>query len=114
MNDSWVMYLADAAVIFGLVVLTIAVYGMFWLASLYTSLHAASKSAFYGTVPILFAAALTGVWGIIGRSLLIFTFLFLTTPISAHVMAHAAYLTGVQITNRLVDRTQPKTESKEG
>ena len=88
---SWVV---DALIILGLLILSIAIYGMLRMPDLYTRLHAASKAAFLGVIPFLVAAATTGEPAIIYRALLIGVFLLLTTPVAAHVIGHTAYLKG--------------------
>ena len=84
-------------VIGGLLILTLAVFGMITMPDVYTRLHAASKAAVLGIVPFLIAAALVGDLAAITRTLLIALFLLLTTPVAAHVIAQAAYLTGEEM-----------------
>ncbi len=57
----------------------------------YTRLHAASKAVFLGVISLLAASTVTGDPAIIFRAILIGAFLILTTPVSAHVIARAAY-----------------------
>lgn len=92
MNPAVIFWISDTLVILGLVILSLAIYGMFWLPDIYTRLHAASKAAFLGVIPLLIASSLTSDSAFISRSILIGIFLLLTTPVSAHVIAHAAYL----------------------
>lgn len=89
----WRDILSAVLIIFGLGVLTLSVYGMLTMPDVYTRIHAASKAAFLGIVPFLIAASLGGEPAMITRSLLIALFLLLTTPVSAHVIGQAAYLT---------------------
>jgi multicomponent Na+:H+ antiporter subunit G len=86
-----VPYLADALVVLGVFVMTVGVYGMIRMPDTYTRLHAASKAVFLGVVSLLVASVVTGDEEIILRAALIATFLMLTTPVSAHVIARAAY-----------------------
>ena len=60
----------------------------------YTRLHAASKAAFLGVVSLCASSVVTGDPAIIYRAMLIGAFLLVTTPISAFVVARAAYLRG--------------------
>jgi multicomponent Na+:H+ antiporter subunit G len=90
--DTPLRWLADVLILLGLIILSIAIYGMIRMPDLYTRLHAASKAAFLGVLPFLLAAATTGDPAIIARVLLIAAFLALTTPVAAHAIAHAAYL----------------------
>jgi multicomponent Na+:H+ antiporter subunit G len=83
--------ISDLLVINSLIIMSLAVYGMTWMPDLYTRLHAASKSAFLGIVPLLIVICLPGDPAFISRSILIGLFLLLTTPVSAHVIAQAAY-----------------------
>lgn len=87
-------YLADALVIAGLAVVTISVYGLARLPDVFVQLHAASKSSFVGIVLLLGAACLTGDGTIIARAGAIAVLLTITTPVSAHVIAQAAFHRG--------------------
>lgn len=85
-------WLGDLLIGLGVVIMTIAVYGMLRMPTLYTRLHAATKAVFLGVMPILLASFTTGEPGFIYRAILIGVFLILTTPVSAHAIAWAAYL----------------------
>jgi multicomponent Na+:H+ antiporter subunit G len=85
-------YLADALVILGLFVMTIGVYGVIRMPDTYTKLHAASKAVFLGVVSLCASSVVTGDPDIIYRATLIAVFLIVTTPISAFVIARAAFL----------------------
>ncbi len=89
-----VPYLADALVVLGLFVMTVGVYGVIRMPDTYTRLHAASKAVFLGVISLLVASVVTGDEEIILRAALIAVFLMLTTPVSAHVIARAAYSRG--------------------
>lgn len=84
-------WLADALVVLAIAVMTIGVYGIRRMPDVYTQLHATSKAVFLGVIAILVASAVSGDPAIILRLVLIGTFLLLTTPVSAHVVARAAY-----------------------
>lgn len=83
--------LADALVVLGVFVMTVGVYGMVRLPDTYTRLHATSKAVVLGVISLLLASVVTRDPEIIYRVLLIGAFLVLTTPVSAHVIARAAY-----------------------
>lgn len=87
-------YLADALVVFGVAVITLGVYGIIRLPDTYARLHAASKIVFLGVISLLFASTVTGDPAVIFRVALIAAFLLVTTPVSSHVVARAAYLRG--------------------
>jgi len=87
-------YLADTLVVLGVFVMTVGVYGVIRMPDTYTRLHAASKAVFLGVISLLVASSVTGDEEIILRAALLGVFLILTTPISAHVIARAAYERG--------------------
>jgi multicomponent Na+:H+ antiporter subunit G len=84
-------WVADALVALALVVMTIGVVGLRRMPDVFTQLHATSKAVFLGVVAILVASTASGEPAIVSRAVLIGAFLLLTTPISAHVVARAAY-----------------------
>ncbi len=87
-------YLADALVFLGVLVMTVGVYGAIRMPDTYTKLHAMSKAVFLGVVSLCAASAVTGDPAIVFRAMLIGAFLLVTTPISAFVIARAAFLRG--------------------
>jgi multicomponent Na+:H+ antiporter subunit G len=89
-----VPYVADVLVFFGVLIMTVGAYGVARLPDTYLKLHAAGKMVFLGAMPLLLASALTGDKGVVLRVLLIAFFLVVTTPVSAHMVARAAYLRG--------------------
>lgn len=74
--------------------MTIGVYGMVWMPDTYARLHAAAKAVFLGVISLLIASTVTGDPAIILRAFLTGAFLLLTAPVSAHVIARAAYQRG--------------------
>lgn len=91
MSGGWAAWLADALVLLGLVVVSIGVFGLRRMPDVYTQLHATSKAVFLGVIAMLAAVALGGDLATVSRAVLIGAALLLTTPISAHVIARAAY-----------------------
>ncbi len=79
-------------VLFGVSMLTLAVYGIVRMPDIYTSLHAASKIAVIGVIPILGGIFLQGNASQIARTALIVAFLILSSPVSGHVIGRLAYL----------------------
>jgi multicomponent Na+:H+ antiporter subunit G len=73
----------------------LAALGLFRLPDLYTRMHAASKAGPAGSGLLLLAVAMhsgeTGTWI---KCLLTIMFLFLTAPVSAHLLAKAAVRRG--------------------
>lgn len=74
----------------GLLVATLAVWGLLRLPDLYLRLHAASKAVFLGVAAIVLAAWLAAGADFAGRALLIVLFLTVSTPASSHAIAWAA------------------------
>lgn len=104
--SSVVPWVADALVVFGVLVMSIGVYGVVWMPSTYIRLHAASKTVILGTMPLLLASALTGDKETVLRVVLIGVFLLLTTPVSAHMIGRAVYLRGERMQGpRAVDES---------
>jgi len=83
----------------GVIFTVVAVIGVLRLPDIYTRSHAATKSTTFGVL-----CTLTGVflyfWLIEGdfniKLLLGIVFLFSTAPIAGHIMARAAYISGVK------------------
>ena len=86
----------------------IAAIGILRLPDLYTRLHAASKAGAIGAGLIFLALAVTSFDGaVILRSVLGIVFLLLSTPVSAHLLARAAYRGGEAPTaNTTIDDLQ--------
>ena len=72
-------------------VTTIALYGVLRLPDLYGRLHAIGMASGAGVVLILLASIGTANAAVITSAVLVMAFLLLTSPISSHAMAHAAY-----------------------
>lgn len=73
----------------------VAAIGLVRLPDLYTRMHAASKAGTLGSGVLLIALALAdGTGGTASRALAGVVFFLLTAPISAHLLAKAAYGVG--------------------
>ena len=76
----------------------IAAIGIVRMPDVYMRLQVSTKGATLGTGVLLLAVAVYFVeFQIVVRALLIIGFIFLTTPISGHMLARAAYLVGVPL-----------------
>jgi multicomponent Na+:H+ antiporter subunit G len=93
-------WIADALVLFGLAVMSLAVLGLLRFSDLYLRLHAAGKAVVLGTVPILLATIGSGDPAMIGRAGLVAAFLLLTAPVSAHAIGRAAYVRRLRVADR--------------
>lgn len=88
-------YLAAALLLFGATFSLIAAIGVLRLPDLYTRLHAASKAGATGAGAIFLAVGVESLDGsVILRAVLGVVFLLLSTPLSAHLLARAAYRGG--------------------
>jgi len=75
----------------------VAAVGLLRFPDLYTRMHAASKAGTLGSGLMLIALALEAPHlDIFTRAIAGVVFFLLTTPVSAHLLARAAYLAGVK------------------
>lgn len=88
------IWIGDALVVLGVLVMTLAVLGVYRLPDVYTKLHAAGKAASFAVVMLAGATLVTGDAPTIVRALLVAAFLMLTAPVSAHAVARAAATRG--------------------
>lgn len=76
----------------------LAAIGMVRMPDVLTRMHSSTKSATLGVGLIMLGVALFFSDFAIGvRALAIVLFMFMTTPVSAHMIARAAYLSGVPL-----------------
>lgn len=93
----------------------IASIGLLRLPDLYTRMHAASKAGTLGSGVMLVALALFAFEDATStRALAAIVFFLLTAPISAHLLAKAAYAAGYRMWSGSVHDDMAKTETKEG
>ncbi|PIC63073.1 Na+/H+ antiporter subunit G [Sporosarcina sp. P13] len=88
-------------VIVGIIFTIVTVIGILRLPDAYTRSHAASKSATLGVMSVLLGVFFHFWWneGHFSIQLLLgIAFLFITSPIGGHLMARAAYMSGVEPT----------------
>ena len=94
MND----VIAAALLIIGGAAMLLAGVGVLRMPDLFMRMQAATKAATLGAgCSLLAVAAHFGELGVTTRAVLIIAFLFLTAPVAAHVIARAAYATGVKL-----------------
>ncbi len=82
---------ADVLILIGLLATTLGVVGIVRMPDVYAKLHAASKAVFLGIVAFLLASMASLEGPLAAKALLTATFVLLTTPVGAHVIARAAY-----------------------
>lgn len=81
----------DVMVIISLIVITLGVVGVMRMPDIYTKLHGASKSVFLGIILLSLSATVVSTPEMTHRIILIVLLVVITTPISSHVIGHAAY-----------------------
>lgn len=92
-------------ILFGALLSVVSAYGLIRLPDVYLRSHAAAKSATLGVLCILSGAFLYFAFFLdhVSTKLLIgIVFVFLTSPLSAHLNSRAAYRSGVPLWNRRV------------
>jgi multicomponent Na+:H+ antiporter subunit G len=83
--------------------LLLAAIGVIRMPDLYSRIQAATKAATLGVGCIILALAFHfGSLEITVRALLVIAFLFLTSPVAAHVIGRAAYFVGVPLWERTI------------
>ena len=78
-------------VIVSLMIMTLGIVGIMRMPDIYTKLHGASKSVFLGIVLLSLSATVVATPQMTHRIILIVLLVTMTTPISSHVIGHAAY-----------------------
>lgn len=91
-----ILYLASIiTLIVGLFFLLVATVGLLRLPDVYNRLHATTKCDTLGAGLVLLSLALQSETGVAVRLALLIIFILLTNPTAAHVIARAAYVTGI-------------------
>jgi len=97
------LYLGGTLLVLGAAFTLLATIGVVRLPDLYTRMHAASKAGAVGGGLILLAVAVLSQDAAISmRAIIGVLFVLLTTPVSAHLLARASYLTGYRPCNETV------------
>ncbi len=90
-------YFAGVLMILGALFSILAAVGILRLPDLYTRMHAVSKAGTMGAGLMFVAIAVVSFEGaVILRAFAGFLFLFLTMPVSAHLLARAALIVGYE------------------
>lgn len=97
------LYVGGVVLVLGAVFTLLAAVGVVRLPDLYTRMHAASKAGAVGGGLILIAVAVLSQDAAVAiRAVVGVIFLLLTTPVSAHLLARASYLSGYKPCNETV------------
>lgn len=84
--------------VFGAVWILIAAAGIVRMPDLYLRMSASSKAATLGAALMLLSVALHfQALGVVSRVVATIAFIILTAPVAAHMIARAAYITGVPL-----------------
>lgn len=95
MTSDW---LAGAFWIAGATLCLLASVGVIRMPDLFTRMQAASKASTLGIACLLIGTAIDMAEGsVLARAVTIVAFIMLTTPVAAHAVARAAYLTHVPL-----------------
>jgi multicomponent Na+:H+ antiporter subunit G len=96
--SEWYEYLALGLAVVGTALILLASVGVVRMPDFYTRMQTASKASTLGASCILLAAGIHFAdAGMFTRAVLIVLFIFLTTPVAAHILARAAYLSRARI-----------------
>ena len=96
-------YLAVLILFIGACFALTASIGLIRLPDLYTRMHAASKAGTLGSGLALLALAVYSLEiSVVTRALAGIVFFLLTAPVSSHLLARAAYVTGTKPTEKTV------------
>ena len=108
-------FIAATALLIGAFFMLVASLGLVRFPDLYTRMHGATKATTFGMGGILIAVALTfGSPDVAAQSILALFFLFLTAPVSAHLISRAAYRQGPGLaTSTTVDDYGPYLKEEE-
>ena len=95
--------IVSALLLLGAGFLLLAAIGIVRMPDLFSRLQAAAKASTLGAGFVVIALAIFfNDIGISARALLIIAFLFLTTPVAAHVISRAAYFIGVPLWEKTI------------
>ncbi len=89
-------YASVISLIVGLFFLLVATVGLLRLPDVYNRLHATSKCDTLGAGLVLLSLALQSEAAVAIRLVLLIIFILVTNPTAAHVIARAAYTTGIR------------------
>lgn len=99
---------AHILLLLGAIFMLLAALGVYRMPDLFSRMQTSTKAATLGSGAILFGVAIRfGDVATTARAMLLILFIFLTAPVAAHVIARAAYATGVKLWPKtLVDELQ--------
>ncbi|MDF1607304.1 monovalent cation/H(+) antiporter subunit G [Hoeflea sp. YIM 152468] len=106
--------ISAALLLIGALFALVAAIGLLRLPDLYTRMHAASKAGTMGSCLMLVALAINAPdVGTMSRALAGVVFFLLTTPVSAHLLAKAAYSVGYRLhSSSVMDDMAPSDDKQ--
>jgi multicomponent Na+:H+ antiporter subunit G len=104
-----------AMILIGITFDFLGVLGLVRLPDVYNRLQAATKCVTFGSAGILLGVFIIQGFNNFGFKVLLgIVFIFLTSPVAAHIIARAAHRSGVKLTKEtIVDQYQDDRELKE-
>lgn len=113
--DVVINYLTGILIVVGAAFALVASVGLLRLPEFYTRMHAASKAGTLGACVMLIAVAIyTDDAAVASRALAGVVFFLLTAPISAHLLAKAAYAAGYPLWEGSVHDEMPPRPADKG
>ena len=92
-----ILYIASIiSLLVGLFFLVVATVGLLRLPDVYNRLHATTKCDTLGAGLVLLSMALQSDFSVAVRLIILIIFILITNPTAAHVIARAAYKTGIR------------------
>jgi len=92
----WIEWLIAACVLIGVFFMAVAGLGVLRLTDFYSRVHAPTKAATLGLIFLLIAVAIhLGEPVVVTKAILAILFVAATAPVGAHVLARAAYRSGI-------------------
>jgi multicomponent Na+:H+ antiporter subunit G len=103
-------YIVVVILVTGSIFILLAATGVARMPDIFARMHSTTKAATLGTSLMIVAVTVYfGELGTIIRSLAVVLFLFLTAPITAHMIGSAAYFTGVALSkDTIIDELKQK------
>jgi len=95
MLESILLVISIVFLVIGLFFLMVATIGLLRLPDVYNRLHATTKCDTLGAGLVLLSLALQSEMAVAIRLALLIVFILITNPTAAHVIARAAYITGI-------------------
>jgi multicomponent Na+:H+ antiporter subunit G len=96
-------WIAFIALITGALFVLVSAIGLLRLPDLFMRMHATTKTTSLGITLILIGVLITfPTWSVLLKGLLIIAFIFLTSPLGAHMISKAGYLLGIKKWDRYV------------